>query len=806
VRGNTTVSRLIVCLAALVQFAAGTTNPSASQMRVFERTFESRKTYADPFNDVDVDVIFTGDGQSWRVPTFWRGGSKWTVRFAPPTPGEYDYRLESTDRSNPDLNGQAGHARITAYTGGSDLLRRGMLRVSANKRYFEHADGTAFYWLGDTWWMGMSDRLSWDGFQKLTANRKAKGFTVVQICAGLVPSNEELAPVDPGFRNEGGAVWDPQFQRINPKYFDYGDRRIQELVNAGIAPAIVGAWRQAMKQMGPEKLKKHWRYIIARYGAYPVFWIIGGEVYDPPDALAETKPIDLRTPGWTEVARYVRATDPYHHPITVHEIPPPYDSAFKDESLTDFDLFQPSHLGWPSIAIEVALLDVHRSRTTVTKPEVVGEIGYEMLGATHFEAFQRAAFWLGMLNGAAGHTYGANPVFEAYSTDKPFQRTKYTFLTWEEGMDLPGSYQVGLGAKLLQHYPWWKFEPHPEWVAPRGTTLLEPHNQVTGFDLGTFSSFFTNEFPNPYSVDYPGGEWKKHHGTIFLPYAAGIPGKVRFIYDPCFALACRTPPTVLGLETGVRYHAYFWEPSLGIKIDLGAVERPEPGAVIHEDRFEDSDNSNWTESGTKGERSGGRLSVAGDSLAIANGVNQADLVGAVDGYSDASAGLVLRYHNAGNYLAAVYSPSDKTEYLIDRKDGVDGPHLAVTDVPSIGPDFRLSAEVRGGWAALSITDGQQTYASRIVGVHNTTAGAAGLRHVDDGTTQSFDNFELRQSPVLVTDQHLQTKLYDAKGIYRGEMGGPGWDFAKDKIILLDAYRPERLPIPQDWVLVLENKN
>ena len=796
---------LLVVFTIGMQFALARAESVPSHMRVFESTFESQKTYADPFNDVDVDVIFTQGSETWRVPTFWRGGSKWTVRFAPPAPGEYDYHLESTDRNNPDLNGKAGHVRITAYTGKSDLLRRGMLRVSANKRYFEHADGTPFYWLGDTWWMGMSDRLSWDGFQKLTADRKAKGFTVVQICAGLVPSNEELAPVDPGFRDEGGAVWDPDFKQINPKYFDYADRRIQELVDANIAPAIVGAWRQAIGQMGVEKMQKHWRYIIARYGAYPVFWIVGGEVYDPPDSMASDAPVQLKTPGWTAVARYLRATDPYHHPVTVHEIPPPYDTAFQDESLTDFDLFQPSHLEWPSVGIEIALLNTHRSRTSVTKPEVVGEIGYEMLGATHYEGFQRAAFWLGMLNGAAGHTYGANPVFEAYSTDKQFPRTKYTFLTWEEGMGLPGSYQLGLGAKLLQQYPWWRFEPHPEWVAPRGTTLLEPHKEVTDFNLGTFAAFFTDEFPKPSGLDYPGGEWKEKGGNFFLPYAAGIPGEVRFVYSPCFALSCHTPPTVLGLEPGIRYHTYYWEPSLGIKIDLGTVEHPAVGALIRNDKFEGNDSSNWTEAGTKGQRSDGKLSVSGASVAVVNAVNEADLVAAVDGHSNSNAGLIFRYHDAANYVAAVYSPKDKAEYIVERRDGVDGPHQAITEVPEIDSHFRLSGEVRGEWAVISIGDGRHTYTSRIISIHNTTAGGAGLRHDDDGGAQSFANFELRKSPTFTPDDHLETKLYDAKGSYRGQLGSPGWEFQKNKIILLDAYRPERLPIPQDWVLVLENQ-
>ena len=41
-----------------------------------------------------------------------------------------------------------------------------------------------------------------------------------------------------------------------------------------------------------------------------------------------------------------------------------------------------------------------------------GAVGYETLGTMHSEGFRRAAFWLAMLNGAAGHTYGANGTWE----------------------------------------------------------------------------------------------------------------------------------------------------------------------------------------------------------------------------------------------------------------------------------------------------------------------------------------------------------------------------------------------------------
>ena len=793
------LAKLFALLFVITAVASAQTNPPSTEHGipgVFEHTFASRKTYADPFNEVDVDVIFTKGTDTWRVPTFWRGGSnganRWTVRFAPPVAGAYTYRLESTDHNNPDLNGYETRVNLTTYTGTNPLLKHGMLRVSADKRHFEQADGTPFYWLGDTWWTGLSDRLPWEGFQKLTTDRKAKGFSVVQIVAGLVPSNEEVAPIEPGDHDEGGQVWDPKFNQINPKFFDYADRRIQLLVNAGIAPAIVGAWHQALAQMGIPKMEKHWRYIIARYGAYPVFWIAGGEVFDPTPELANSLPnltvngevLEVKAPGWSEVTRYIRATDPYHHPLTVHEISPPYNIPLNDESLIDFDLFQPSHFGWPSIALEVAELGLTRSRTAITKPEVVGEIGYEGIGGTNLQDFQRASFWLAMLNGAAGYTYGSNPVFESYSNDKPFQRTKYTLMTWDEGIDLPGSYEISIGAKLLRKYDWQQAEPHPEWVAPRGTTLLTPRANRLGPEFGTFESLLTDPSPAPSGAawPYPAGEWKtaseNQSSTIFMPYAFGVPGKFRVIYDPCFSLFCSVPPTVLGLEPGIRYHAYYWEPVLGVKFDLGAVEASIPGAP---------------------------LSAPADFLATSNQSARQDEIAAIDAHSSTSAELVLRYHDADNYIAAVYSPEAKAIYLLDRTKGKDGSPLGSMPTATIGPNIHLTAEVKGKWAIASITDGTHTYTTTIAAVTNTTAGSAGLRHQSDAATQTYTNLELHSSPTLVTDEHLEKKLYDAKGGYRGELKGTVWDdFGKEKTILLNAYRPPLLPMPQDWILVLEN--
>jgi hypothetical protein len=77
-----------------------------------------------------VDVVFRSGDEKWRVPTFWRGGNRWTVRFAPPVAGEYTYHLESSDCSNPDLNGHQTRVKLTKYARTNPLLQHGMLRVS----------------------------------------------------------------------------------------------------------------------------------------------------------------------------------------------------------------------------------------------------------------------------------------------------------------------------------------------------------------------------------------------------------------------------------------------------------------------------------------------------------------------------------------------------------------------------------------------------------------------------------------------------------------------------------------------------
>ncbi len=130
-----------------------------------------------------------------------------------------------------------------------------------------------------------------------------------------------MAPTDERYANEAGLQWDGKWSSINPAYFDMADLRIEHIVGRGLVPCIFGAWGPHIKQMGTEKMKRHWRYLVARYGAYPVVWSLSGEALSTsPESTDKEGDKKLQVREWTVVARYVRETDGYGRLFTVHPV------------------------------------------------------------------------------------------------------------------------------------------------------------------------------------------------------------------------------------------------------------------------------------------------------------------------------------------------------------------------------------------------------------------------------------------------------------------------------------------------------
>ncbi len=546
------------------------------QNHVVEWTHSTSKLYGDPFNEVTLDVMITDpDGYELTVPAFWRGEHSWSVRYASGKIGPHHYITRCSDTANDDLHGQEGRIDVTPYDGDNPLMRHGPLRVAEGGRHLEHIDGTPFFWLGDTWWMGLVKRLPWpEGFKRLGQDRVKKGFSVIQLVAGLYP---DMPPFDPRGANEAGFPWDEEFNRVNPAFFDMADLRIEWLVQNGLLPSIVGCWGYYMDFAGEEKLKQHWRYLVARYGAYPVVWDAAGEALMPhyshphwediyaaalrkrtmdEDGVAKTRlrrgdlPVRVQRrqdnvrSAWTRVVRYLRKIDPYRHPVTIHPGTGgiwSYDHV-DDPAVIDIDITQcglHDLLTFPQILEEVSSQVPRRPRM----PRFVGESCYEGEGGWNWENVQRLMFWGSVLSGASGHTYGASGIWQVNTREAPYGPSPRIYGEsfdedpWDEAMHFAGSRQVGLGRRLLERFRWWQFEPASHWIAQRGEHHFKPLQ------------------------DY------------IRPFAAGIAGEVRVIFIPVRYLV-----TVEEIEADTAYRAYYFDPRQGREYDIGAVTPDEEGA------------------------------------------------------------------------------------------------------------------------------------------------------------------------------------------------------------------------------------
>ena len=487
----------------------------------------------DPFTARDVDVsVVDPDGRERRLPAFWRGGDRWAVRFAPRMPGAHTLALEEL--------GLTARCRAYPYTGRNPLLRHGPIHVAGDGSHFEHADGTPFFLLADSWWFGMCERIRWpDEFRTIVEDRVRKGFSAIQFAVDF-PC--DIAPFDPRAANEAGHGWLPDYERVNPPYWDLTDQRILHLVDRGLVPGVVGAWGYYLPFAGREVMKRHWRYIVARYAALPVWWILCGEsrlaYYGPKTPERSRELIDEQLDGWSEVGRYVKEIDPEQHPMTVHIGPRPGGKdvdPLTDMEVLDFLFTQPGHSDYDSVPRAMEQYDRFKSAFP-DRPVMIGECAFEgMHGGSCGPKVQRNLFWTNVLRGAPGHCYGTDAMWQMNRRDEPFGASvsghTWGNFPWEEAMHWAGSEQVGVGRRILEHFEWWRIEPHPEWV-----------------NL-------------PASVE----DWAK-------PHAGGIPGELRLFYFPASLPFWVRAFEAVDLEPDVAYHATYFDPLTGRAHDMGQVE------------------------------------------------------------------------------------------------------------------------------------------------------------------------------------------------------------------------------------------
>ena len=461
---------------------------------------------AQAFNDVTLDVAFTSEsGTVLNVPAFWDGGKVWRVRFAPTELGVW--KFQTSCKEDAGLNGKSGSLKAVPYDGDLEIYRRGFVTTKEGLKYFVYADGTPFFYLGDTHWSMMAEEFDGEAplpdratarlpksapvgrfdsrgsqeeinsqvgeaptkshFKTIGGRRVEQGFTVYQsepIGISVYLSDPDKIGID---YSDGISSRDVKgFQKMD-KYFAYIAQK--GLVHAN-AQFFFPNEMKAIEHNDAylERLSRYW---VARYSAYPVLWTLGQEVDD--DFYGK---FDRNNNPYVKVCQWLYQYDPYRHPITAHQ-----ENAMGHVTRTGNgknihpSLFQnvPGHT-WYGVQWSHPLnrpfdLSVPKDfwNDGQGKPAVLYEGKYCYLWTKDFGA--RAQGWYAYLTGLYGYGYGAEDIWLYQSTYDMNTTSRHDGVStvtpedkaikWPEALELPSAIQMGYLKKFLIEHEWWKLVP-----------------------------------------------------------------------------------------------------------------------------------------------------------------------------------------------------------------------------------------------------------------------------------------------------------------------------------------------------------
>ncbi|MFW6309247.1 MAG: DUF4038 domain-containing protein [bacterium] len=286
-----------------------------------EIKLEADNNYENPYTEVDVWVDLEGPDFKKRVYGFWDGGNIFKIRITATSPGKWNW-VSDSNQLDPGLNGKQGSFTAENWKEEDkkeNPCRRGFIRPSKDGNSLKYADGTPYFLIGDTWWATPSYRFKWYdddnkrpigpdmGFKDMVRYRKKQGYNCIAMIAAHPTWDNDGYPAEvqmedkentnirsawkqPGtesaepMHNEGGRPFKfpgkvsgyedivPDFDRINPEYFKYMDRKIDYLNENGFIPFIEVARRdisQVWKKFynWPESYARYIQYIFSRYQA-----------------------------------------------------------------------------------------------------------------------------------------------------------------------------------------------------------------------------------------------------------------------------------------------------------------------------------------------------------------------------------------------------------------------------------------------------------------------------------------------------------------------------------------------------------
>ena len=423
---------------------------SAERWRCVEITLTSARQYANPFADVVVDATFVGPHQKITRPAFWDGGAIWKVRFAAPETGVWSFTTTCSDAANTGLHGRHSTVAVTPYRGKLAIYQHGFVQVGPTGRYFTYADGTPFFYLGDTHWEAMHERFALSNlagcpsqFKAEVDKRVSQGFTVYQ--------SEWMAGGGQGPDQEPIYFWEDGISDADMPGFHNADRKFQYLADSGLVVANALQWRGIIPRLDDVYLKQLGRCWSARYGAYPVMWTMGQEVDgsydgDPPNLDAK----------WQTIAEALSQADAYHHPLSAHTCNAITASASKWRDKPFHTWYAVQQQGFVDGGYAQDYWD-----TPPAKPAVHYEPPYENFWTD--AAGERTRAYAAFLSGFCGFGYGVAGIWDDNYTLPPHQDSGTPYdphpKLWSDGLFQPSGDQMTYMKRFFTGLEWWKLTP-----------------------------------------------------------------------------------------------------------------------------------------------------------------------------------------------------------------------------------------------------------------------------------------------------------------------------------------------------------
>ena len=332
----------------------------------------------------------------------------------------------------------------------------GPLKVSRNKRFLVHADGTPFFYLGDTAWE-LFHRLNREEADRYLENRAAKGYTVIQAVA-LAELDGLHAPNPYGHKPlvDDDPTKPDLKDGPNNDYWDHVNYIVKKAESLGMYIGMLPTWGDKWNKKwgaGPmiftqENAQAYGQWLGRRYkDAANIIWILGGD-----------RPIenDTQRDIIRAMARGLAKGDDDRHLTTFHPTGGRTSSEyFHDDEWLDFNMHQTGHKdrgSWDSITKDY--------EKTPIKPVLDGEPLYEdhpinfdplKFGFSADWHIRRLAYWH-VFAGGCGHTYGCHNIWQMYAPGR--NSISWAHHYWYESLDLWGAADMTHVKNLMLSRPY----------------------------------------------------------------------------------------------------------------------------------------------------------------------------------------------------------------------------------------------------------------------------------------------------------------------------------------------------------------